>query len=185
MALPLVVPAIRSLRQALKQRTRLCDHRYRSFNSVLARMRASWVGSPPMWVKTLYRAADTSCQLACRKLNNSVFLGRTLSGHHHHYSMLKQEFPPELDWCTNIHVYVNLGYLGMRSDYGGDQLDIPTKKPRKSPKNPNPPLRNKSEVSPSRPRSLDGRASCGVAPRSADTSRGHERLHATGETLGG
>ena len=27
-----------------------------------------------------------------------VFLGRTFSGHNHDYSMLKQEFPPELDW---------------------------------------------------------------------------------------
>jgi len=69
-----------------------------------------------------------------------VFLGRTLSGHNHDDSMLKQEFPPELDWCTNIHVHVDLGYLGIRSDYGGDQLDIPTKKPRKSQKNPNPQL---------------------------------------------
>jgi len=41
------------------------------------------------------------------------------------------------------------------------------------------------EVSQSRPRSLDGSASCGVAPRSEDTSRGHERLHTPGETLGG
>ncbi len=69
-----------------------------------------------------------------------VFLGRTFSGHNHDDSMLKQEFPPELDWFTNIHVHVDLGYLGIRSDYGGDQLDIPTKKPRKSQKNPNPQL---------------------------------------------
>ena len=40
------------------------------------------------------------------------------------------------------------------------------------------------EVSQSRPRSLDGRASGGVAPRSEDPSRGDERLHATGEALG-
>ena len=69
-----------------------------------------------------------------------VFLGRTLSGHNHDYSMLKQEFPPELDWFTDLHVHVDLGYLGIRSDYSGDQLDIPTKKPRKSKKNPNPQL---------------------------------------------
>ena len=67
-----------------------------------------------------------------------VFLGRPLSGHHHDYSMLKQAFPPELDWLTDLHVHVDLGYLGIRSDYRGDQLDIPTKKPRKSQKNPNP-----------------------------------------------
>ena len=46
-----------------------------------------------------------------------VFLGRTLSGHNHDYSMLKQEFPPELDWCTDIQVRADLGYLGMQSDY--------------------------------------------------------------------
>ena len=46
-----------------------------------------------------------------------VFLGRTLSGHHHDYLMLKQEFPPELDWFTDINVRVDLGYLGIQSDY--------------------------------------------------------------------
>jgi len=42
-----------------------------------------------------------------------VFLGRTLSGHNHDYIMLKQEFPPELDWLTDINVRVDLGYLDM------------------------------------------------------------------------
>ena len=73
-------------------------------------------------------------------------LGRTFSGHHHDYSMLKQEFPPELDWFTALHVHVDLGYLGIRSDYGGDQLDIPTKKPRKSQKNPNPQLSDEQKA---------------------------------------
>jgi DDE superfamily endonuclease len=67
-----------------------------------------------------------------------VFLGRTFSGHHHDYLMLKQEFPPELDWFIDMNVRVDLGYLGMQSDYRGEQIDIPTKKPRKSHKNPNP-----------------------------------------------
>jgi DDE superfamily endonuclease len=69
-----------------------------------------------------------------------VFLGRTFSGHHHDYSMLKQEVPPELDWFEAIHVRVDLGYQGIQSDYRGDQMDLPTKKPRKSQKNPNPHL---------------------------------------------
>ena len=69
-----------------------------------------------------------------------VLLGRTLSGHHYDDLMLKQEFPPELDWFTDINIRVDLGYLGIRSDYRGDQIDIPTKKPRKSKKNPNPQL---------------------------------------------
>jgi hypothetical protein len=52
--------------------------------------------------------------------------------------MLKQEFPPELDWFADMHVGVDLGDQGMQADYRGDQIDIPTKKPRKSQKNPNP-----------------------------------------------
>ena len=68
-----------------------------------------------------------------------VFLGRPLSGHHHDDTMLQQEFPPEVDWCTDMNVRVDLGSRGIQSDYRGDQLDLPTKKPRKSQKTPNPP----------------------------------------------
>ena len=46
----------------------------------------------------------------------------------------------ERDWFTDINVRVDLGYLGIQSDYKGDQIDIPSKKPRKSKKNPNPQL---------------------------------------------
>ena len=69
-----------------------------------------------------------------------VFLGRTFSGHNHDYSMLKHEFPPELDWFTDIQVGVDLGYQGIQSDYRGEQIAIPTNKPRKSTKNPAPQL---------------------------------------------
>ena len=69
-----------------------------------------------------------------------IFLGRTFSGHNHDYSMLKQELPPELDWFMDLHIRVDLGYLGMQSDYQSERIEIPTKKPRKSKKNPNPQL---------------------------------------------
>src|ERR671914_3011180 len=69
-----------------------------------------------------------------------VFLGRTFSGHNHDYSMLKQELPPDLDWFTEINVLVDLGYQGIQSDYRGDQIEVPHKKPRKSKKAPNPQL---------------------------------------------
>ena len=69
-----------------------------------------------------------------------VFLGRTFSGHHHDYTMLKHEFPPDVDWFSDIHVRVDLGYQGIQSDYKSDQIDIPHKKPRKSKKNPHPEL---------------------------------------------
>ena len=69
-----------------------------------------------------------------------VFLGRTFSGHNHDYSMLKQELPPDLEWFRDINVLVDLGYLGIQSDYRGDQIEVPHKKPRKSKKNPSPQL---------------------------------------------
>ncbi len=69
-----------------------------------------------------------------------VFLGRTFSGHNHDYSMLKQELPPDLDWFSDLEVWVDLGYQGIQSDYEGDMIEIPHKKPRKSKKNPKPEL---------------------------------------------
>src|SRR5207245_10718849 len=74
------------------------------------------------------------------------FLGRTFSVHNHDYIMLKQEFPPELDWFTDSNIRVYLGYLGIQSDYRGDRIAIPTKKPRKSKKNPNPQLSDQQKA---------------------------------------
>ena len=67
-----------------------------------------------------------------------VCLGRTLSGHHHDDTMLKQELPPEVDGFIALPVRVDLGYRGIKSDDRGDQIDLPTKKSRKSQKNPSP-----------------------------------------------
>ena len=69
-----------------------------------------------------------------------IFLGRTFSGHNHDYLMLTQEFPPEWDWFTDLYVRVDLGYLGMKADDRGEHIAIPTRKPRKSHKHPNPQL---------------------------------------------
>lgn len=75
-----------------------------------------------------------------------VFVGRTFSGRHHDYSMLKQEVPPELDWFEDIHVRADLGYQGIQSEYQGNQIEIPTKKPRKSQKNPTPQLSDEQKA---------------------------------------
>ena len=53
--------------------------------------------------------------------------------------MLQHEVPPALDWLTDINVRVDWGSLGILSDSRGERMDIPTKKPRKRKKNPNPP----------------------------------------------
>ena len=75
-----------------------------------------------------------------------VFLGRTFSGHNHDYTMLKHELPPEVDWFADLQVRVDLGYLGIKSAYRGDQIAIPTRKPRKSPKHPNPQLSEEQQA---------------------------------------
>jgi hypothetical protein len=75
-----------------------------------------------------------------------ILLGRTFRGHHHDDLMLQQEVPPELDWFTALQVRGDLGYLGIKSDDRGEQMDIPTKKPRKSQKNPNPQLSDEQKA---------------------------------------
>lgn len=50
--------------------------------------------------------------------------------------MLKEEFPPEEAWFELVEVLVDLGYQGILTDYIGERIHLPHKKPRKSKKNP-------------------------------------------------
>ena len=65
-----------------------------------------------------------------------LFLVETFPGHTHDYTMLKEKFPTEKTWFEFLHVFVDLGYQGIVSDYLGEIIRIPHKKPRKSKKNP-------------------------------------------------
>ncbi len=65
-----------------------------------------------------------------------VFLGYTFTGRTHDYKMLKAELSPELDWFVGLSVLVDLGYLGLQTDYVGVQIKRPHKKPRKSKQQP-------------------------------------------------
>ncbi len=75
-----------------------------------------------------------------------LFLGRTFSAHNHDYTLLKTEFSPELDWFAQLAVLVDLGYLGIQSDYRSEQIQIPNKKPRKSKANPHPALSEEQKM---------------------------------------
>jgi hypothetical protein len=68
-----------------------------------------------------------------------IFLGRTFSGPHHASLRWQQELPPELDGLAALQVRVDLGYRGSQSDDRGEQIALPTRKPRKSQQYPNPP----------------------------------------------
>lgn len=56
------------------------------------------------------------------------------------YSILKLEFPPEYPWFRRKKVKVDLGFMGIKSDYEAKEIMIGYKKPRKSKSNPNPKL---------------------------------------------
>ena len=53
------------------------------------------------------------------------YVGRT-----HDYSLLKEEFNPDLNWFEGYQIRVDLGYQGFLNEYPKAELYIPTKKPR-------------------------------------------------------
>jgi len=70
-----------------------------------------------------------------------IFVGKTVAGSRHDYSLLKEEFTPEQDWFRSVEASVDLGYQGIKKDYlSPENIHIPHKQPRKSKKNPNPSL---------------------------------------------
>ena len=68
-----------------------------------------------------------------------LFLGLSTQGSCHDYFLLKEEFPPKIDWFEEFVTHVDLGYKGFKKDYEGE-VKIPHKKPRKSDENPIPKL---------------------------------------------
>ena len=61
--------------------------------------------------------------------------------------MFKKELPATKTDFNNYELWVDLGFLGIETDYKGNikTIVIPEKKPRKSKKNPNPELTEKQK----------------------------------------
>jgi hypothetical protein len=64
------------------------------------------------------------------------YLGQTVSGSMHDYTLLKSELDVNLGLFADYRTLVDLGYLGMDQDYFTDSVQLPHRKPRKSKKNP-------------------------------------------------
>lgn len=75
-----------------------------------------------------------------------LFLGKTFAGHVHDYTMLKEEFPPEMPWFECLKVLADLGYQGIVKEYLGDEIQLPHKKTRKSKQNPAPTLTDQQKA---------------------------------------
>lgn len=69
-----------------------------------------------------------------------IYVSQTFDGRKHDYAILKEAFPPDLPWFDLTTVLVDLGFQGIVSEYVGDDIFIPFKKPRKSKNNPDPQL---------------------------------------------
>ena len=61
------------------------------------------------------------------------YLSPCYYGKHHDFSLLKQEFPPELPWFKDFTIQVDLGYLGIAKEYQYKHIFIPYKKSKKNP----------------------------------------------------
>jgi hypothetical protein len=76
-----------------------------------------------------------------------LFLGYTVAGSQHDYTLFKQEFDPTLNWFATFKLWVDLGYLGIKTDYAAAlEIYIPHKKPRKSAANPAPALESAQKM---------------------------------------
>lgn len=65
-----------------------------------------------------------------------MFLSEPYCGSVHDYSMLQQEFDPEVGlWFDEQGVHVDLGFLGIKKDYQAEHVLIPYKRPRRKSKN--------------------------------------------------
>lgn len=80
---------------------------------------------------------NTIIATACKMI---LFLGYTIFGSKHDYSLFKAEFSPDQAWFETFKLWVDLGYLGIKTDYEAVEINIPHKKPRKSKANPAPTL---------------------------------------------
>ena len=87
--------------------------------------------------KKHHAVKNTVITNACKKI---LFLGYTIFGSKHDYGLLKTEFPPDQAWFQTFKLWVDLGYLGIKTDYEAVEINIPHKKPRKSKANPAPTL---------------------------------------------
>ena len=89
----------------------------------------------------------------------------TCDGKSHDYAMLKEQLPPSDRWFAQIGVIADLGYQGIQTDYDGEGIQIPHKKPRKSKARPNPQLTDEQKAfnhSLSKVRILVENAICGL-----------------------
>jgi len=70
-----------------------------------------------------------------------LFLFCLFAGSIHDYAILKKVFDPKSKWFHKVNVWLDLGFQGAETDYGGNsKIHLPHKRQRKSKNNPKPKL---------------------------------------------
>jgi hypothetical protein len=92
-----------------------------------------WSRGPIIQVKKRHTRKNTLIASTDRYIH---YLGPTVCGCIHDYPLLKSEFEVNLGLFDDYQTVVDLGYLGMDKDYGGESIKLPHRKPRKSKKQP-------------------------------------------------
>ena len=59
-----------------------------------------------------------------------IYVGRLVPGAMHDFVLLKQNFPPDKQWFSNLTVRLDSGFQGFGKTYACAKLFLPTKKPR-------------------------------------------------------
>jgi hypothetical protein len=73
------------------------------------------------------------------------YISQCYVGTAHDYSLLKAEFPPELNWFESHKIRLDLGYQGFETDYVCQKVAIPHKKPKNNELTPSQKEENKNK----------------------------------------
>lgn len=84
--------------------------------------------------------------MICTPQKRILFLGKTVSGSQHDYSLFKQEFPPTKKWFKGLKVKLDSGYTGFKKDYECKRAAMPVKKPYRTKNNPSATLSEKDKL---------------------------------------
>jgi len=66
-------------------------------------------------------------------LKQISYLGHLFCGKVHDYTMLKSEFNQDLDWFSDHHIRLDLGYLGFDKTYSCSDFSLPIKSSKNKP----------------------------------------------------
>lgn len=69
----------------------------------------------------------------CNPKKEILYLSRLYHGRVHDYEIFKEEFPKNTNWFINKTIRLDLGFIGIETDYKSRDIVIPSKNYKKKP----------------------------------------------------